>query len=97
MTFQIQKGEMFTLSNLKARRFSIISKKRIHEKAWLMEEEDRNVFRALGMIGCPSGSIMIWTEDECLIKCPVFFHVLVLRIKKVVIKLARELYLGMSI
>ena len=70
---KFQKGEMFILSNIKASRFPIISKKRIQIRAWLMEEEDREVFRALDRVGCPSGCIMIWKEDEYLVRYLVFF------------------------
>jgi len=96
MIFKIQKGEMIGISDIKARRFPIISKKRIQTRAWLMEEEDRNIFRALDMIGCSRGCIMIWIEDECPVRCPLFLHVLFIRVKKVTMKLARELYLRMS-
>ena len=93
MRIEVQKQEMISLSGIKARRFPIVSKRKIQTRDWLQAEEDRNVFRALDMIGCPSGCIMIWKEDERLVKCPAFLHVLILRAKKVTIRLVRDLYL----
>ena len=91
MRIEVQKQEMISLSGIKARTFPIISKRKIQTRAWLQEEEDRNVF---GIIGCPNGCI--WIDRECPVRCPVFLHVLVIRVKKFTMNLARRLYLRLS-
>lgn len=91
MRIEVQKQEMISLSGIKARRFPIVSKRKIQTRDWLQAEEDRNVF---GIIGCPNGCI--WIDRECPVRCPVFLYVLLIRVKKVVMKLAREFYLRLS-
>ena len=99
-SFQIADQKELRLSNVKARRFPIITKNRIRFIRWkwlryIVAKEDGKMFRLVDLMSCDRGCIMIWKEDECPVRCPVSLHLLLLHIQDVmekwVVFLARKM------
>jgi hypothetical protein len=82
-SFKIDDQKEMRLSKVKVRRFPIITKKKIRKRMSILDEEDQKVFRGLALAMCPPGCILIWKEDECRVRGPLFLHLFLLHVKDV--------------